>query len=71
LVIAANRANRETIQRAVKVLESTNTPIAGVVLNGIKATKRHYYYYYYYYDDRQRQRRRRQPGVAVAASERA
>jgi capsular exopolysaccharide synthesis family protein len=67
LVIAANRAGRETIQRAVKVLESTNTPIAGVVLNGIKATARHYYYYYYYYDERSRERRRSQAVIPAAA----
>ena len=68
LVIAANRARRETIQRAVKVLESTNTPIAGVVLNGIKATARHYYYYYYYYDDRTRERRSRSRPIVPAAA---
>lgn len=65
LVVAANNARRETIQRAVKVLETANTPIAGVVLNGIKATSRHYYYYYYYYDERAHGRRRGRGHVAV------
>ncbi len=68
LVIAVNRAGRETIQRAVKVLETANTPIAGVVLNGIKATARHYYYYYYYYDDRSRERQRRSRPVIAAGA---
>jgi Mrp family chromosome partitioning ATPase len=67
LVVAASRARRETIQRAVKVLETANTPIAGVVLNGIKATSRHYYYYYYYYDERAQGRRRRSQVVVPAA----
>ena len=56
---------RDTIQRAVKVLETANTPIAGVVFNGIKATARHYYYYYYYYDERAHTRRRER-GSAVS-----
>jgi capsular exopolysaccharide synthesis family protein len=68
LVIAANRAGRETIQRAVKVLESAATPIAGVVLNGIKATARHYYYYYYYYDEQARERRRSPQAVLPVAA---
>jgi capsular exopolysaccharide synthesis family protein len=68
LVIAANRAGRETIQRAIKVLDTAKTPIAGVVLNGIKATARHYYYYYYYYDERARGgRRRAQPVIPSVA----
>jgi Mrp family chromosome partitioning ATPase len=66
LVVAAGRARRETIQRAAKVLETANTPIAGVVLNGIKATSRHYYYYYYYYDERAHDRRRRSHVVVPA-----
>jgi capsular exopolysaccharide synthesis family protein len=68
LVVAAARARRETIQRALKVLESTNTPISGVVLNGIKATSRHYYYYYYYYDERGADRRHRGHRVVPAAT---
>lgn len=66
LVVAAGRARRETIQRAIKVLETAATPIAGVVLNGIKATSRHYYYYYYYYDERARERRRRSQVIVPA-----
>ncbi len=68
LVVAASRARRETIQRAIKVLETANTPIAGVVLNGIKATSRHYYYYYYYYDERAHDRRHRRHGVLPAGA---
>jgi Mrp family chromosome partitioning ATPase len=46
-----NNARRETIQRAHKLLQTANAHVAGVVLNGIEATRRHYYYYYYYYED--------------------
>ncbi len=67
LVVAAGRARRETIQRAIKVLETANTPIAGVVFNGIKTTARHYYYYYYYYDERAHARRR-SGGIVPAAA---
>lgn len=52
LVIAAEYSRRETILRAKKLLETATPFIAGVVLNGLEATRRHYYYYYYYYDDR-------------------
>ncbi len=52
LVVSVNNARRETIQRAKKLLETANPVVAGVVLNGLEATRRHYYYYYYYYDDR-------------------
>lgn len=51
LVVSVNNARRETIQRAKKLMETANPFIAGVVLNGLEATRRHYYYYYYYYDD--------------------
>lgn len=51
LVVSVNNARRETIQRACKLLQTANPSIAGVVLNGLEATRRHYYYYYYYYDD--------------------
>ena len=51
LVVSVDNARRETIQRAVKLLDSANANIAGVVLNGLEPTRRHYYYYYYYYDD--------------------
>ncbi len=59
LVVAVNRARRETILRARKLLDAGQSGIAGVVLNGIEATRRHYYYYYYYYDDAARGRQRR------------
>lgn len=51
LVVSVNNARRETIQRARKLLQTANAAVAGVVLNGLEATRRHYYYYYYYYDD--------------------
>jgi capsular exopolysaccharide synthesis family protein len=58
LVVSANNARRETIQRACKLLQTANAHIAGVVLNGLEVTRRHYYYYYYYYDDASRGVRR-------------
>jgi capsular exopolysaccharide synthesis family protein len=54
LVIAVERAHRETVQHAKKLLETVNPHIAGAVLNGLEATARHYYYYYYYYDEQNR-----------------
>ena len=51
LVVSVNNARRETIQRAHKLLDSASVQVAGVVLNGLEATRRHYYYYYYYYED--------------------
>lgn len=51
LVVSVNNARRETIQRAHKLLQAANAYVAGVVLNGLEATRRHYYYYYYYYED--------------------
>ena len=59
LVVSVNNARRETVQRAVKLLQSANAHIAGVILNGLAATRRHYYYYYYYYDDGSSRARRR------------
>lgn len=59
LVVSVEYARRETIQRAKELLETANPHIAGVVLNGLKATVRHYYYYYYYYDDRAQHGRRK------------
>ena len=58
LVVSVNHARRETILRAKKFLVTANPRIAGVVLNGLEATRRHYYYYYYYYDDKSKQARR-------------
>ncbi len=51
LVLAVGRTRRDTIVRAKKFLEAANPHIAGVVLNGLEASRRHYYYYYYYYQD--------------------
>lgn len=57
LVLSANYARRETVQRSVKLLQAAHAKVAGVVLNGLEATRRHYYYYYYYYEDGARRRR--------------
>jgi len=51
IVVSVNNARRETIQRAHKLLLTANANVAGVILNGLEATRRHYYYYYYYYED--------------------
>ena len=51
LVVSAQYVRRETIIRAKKLLSTAQANIAGVVLNGLEATRRHYYYYYYYYDE--------------------
>ncbi|HOJ34354.1 MAG TPA: polysaccharide biosynthesis tyrosine autokinase [Candidatus Hydrogenedentes bacterium] len=58
LVVSANNARRETVLRARKLMETAHASIAGVVLNGLEATRRHYYYYYYYYEDSSYRRRR-------------
>jgi capsular exopolysaccharide synthesis family protein len=59
MVISVNNARRETIQRAVKLIQTAHANFAGVVLNGLEATRRHYYYYYYYYDESSNQGKRR------------
>ncbi len=59
LVVAVNRARRETIIRAKKHLDAASANIAGVVLNGLEASRRHYYYYYYYYDEGMRHGKRK------------
>jgi len=58
LVVSVNNARRETVQRAHKLLQAAQAHIAGVVLNGLEATRRHYYYYYYYYEDGRGDRRK-------------
>ncbi len=57
VVVSVNNARRETVQRAQKILQTANAHVAGVVLNGLEATRRHYYYYYYYYEDGGKTRR--------------
>jgi capsular exopolysaccharide synthesis family protein len=49
LVVKAGGTNRQTAQRAVKMLKDLNARIVGVVLNGIMVGKNGYYYYDYYY----------------------
>lgn len=51
LVVAVNRAGRDIVQHAKKLLISSNAKIAGAVVNGLAASTRNYYYYYYYYDE--------------------
>ena len=46
LVARSDTTNRKTVLEAKRQLELANTPILGVVLNGIDL-KRHYYRYYY------------------------
>ena len=58
IIVSVNNARRETVQRAYKLLQAANAHVAGVILNGLEATRRHYYYYYYYYDDGARKQRR-------------
>lgn len=59
MVVSVNNARRETILRALHLLESTSCRLAGIVLNGLEATPRRYYYYYYYdAADTGRQKRR-------------
>lgn len=58
MVVAAEEARRETVKRALEILQAAGTPVAGTVLNGLRATRRNYYYYYYYYDERAVHKRR-------------
>lgn len=52
LVVSANYATRQTIQRAVKLMQTARVKIAGVLLNAVKAgASGGGYYYYYYYDE--------------------
>ena len=59
LVVSVNNARRETIIRARQLLNAAKANIAGVVLNGLEASRRHYYYYYYYYDEGDRRGQKR------------
>lgn len=59
MVVAAEYAGRETIMRAKNLLKAAGAPVAGVVLNGLEASRRNYYYYYYYYDEQSSRRLRK------------
>ncbi|MDZ4858097.1 MAG: polysaccharide biosynthesis tyrosine autokinase [Candidatus Hydrogenedentes bacterium] len=59
LVLSVKYARRETVIRGKKLLDSARAHLAGVVLNGLEASRRHYYYYYYYYDDSDTRRKKR------------
>ena len=49
MVVSANNARRQTILRALKLLETAHCNMVGLILNGLKPTRsRHYYYHYYY-----------------------
>ncbi|HOE67210.1 MAG TPA: polysaccharide biosynthesis tyrosine autokinase [Candidatus Hydrogenedentes bacterium] len=58
LVVSVNNARRETILRARRLLDAAQARVAGIVLNGLEATRRHYYYYYYYYDEEATRRKK-------------
>lgn len=59
MVVAAHNARRHTIERALNLLETSKCDLVGLVLNGLKPTRRKHYYYYYYYDDASRRQRKR------------
>ena len=50
MVVSANNARRQTILRALKLLETSNCDIVGLILNGLKPARPGHYYYYYYYN---------------------
>ena len=57
LVVKAGQTSKETLQRAKQALEGIETPLSGVVLNGVtkdnSSDTSYYYYqnYYQYYGD--------------------
>ncbi|HRK34263.1 MAG TPA: polysaccharide biosynthesis tyrosine autokinase [Candidatus Hydrogenedentes bacterium] len=59
LVLSVKYARRETVIRGKKLLDSARANLAGVVLNGLEASRRNYYYYYYYYDESDSRRKKR------------
>lgn len=59
VLVSVNNARRETIRRALGLLDGVQAHVAGIVLNGIEPTRRRYYYYYYYSDDKPDKQRRR------------
>lgn len=59
MLVSVNNASRETIQRALNILETAGSHIAGIVLNGLDPTRRRYYYYYYYSEATQERQKRR------------
>lgn len=59
MVVSVSNARRETILRALHLLDATSCRLAGIVLNGLEATPRRYYYYYYYDSDNIGRQKRR------------
>lgn len=59
MVVSVNNARRQTILRALEMLETSRCSIAGLVLNGLKPSRLRHYYYYYYYDDQARRKQKR------------
>jgi polysaccharide biosynthesis transport protein len=59
MVVSVDNARRETVGRAIDLLKDASGPLAGVVLNGLKATRRRYYYYYYYDDSSNAKKKRK------------
>lgn len=59
IVVSANNARRQTILRALKLLETAHCDMVGLILNGLQPNRlRHYYYYYYYNGKAPRNRKR-------------
>jgi polysaccharide biosynthesis transport protein len=52
LVIRGHRTPRKNIQRALEMLQRAESPILGVILNGLVASRSDYYSDYYHYDYR-------------------
>ncbi|MCL4179119.1 MAG: AAA family ATPase [Verrucomicrobia bacterium] len=51
LVIRAHRTARNTVQRALEMLQRADAPVLGIILNGLVATRSDYYSDYYHYED--------------------
>ena len=51
LVVKTGETNKVAFRRAIQLLQGVQTPLAGVVMNGVskKSTYDSYYYYYQYY----------------------
>ena len=50
MVVSANNARRQTILRALNLLETSHCDMVGLILNGLKPARPGHYYYYYYYN---------------------
>lgn len=59
IVVAANNARRQTILRALKLLETAHCNMVGLILNGLQPNRSGHYYYYYYYNGKTSRNRKR------------